>query len=155
MGASNCVRCSISAARSRSTRAARSRTTRGANRVRRPASDRVAYARLDDPNITLIGAFVDAVLAGVIGMQACGEVALLRALAVEPAYRDRGLAAALCERVFVLAGERDIYLLTESADAYFARLGFEPIDRATVPAAIRATAQFGALCPASARVMRR
>jgi amino-acid N-acetyltransferase len=110
---------------------------------------------LHDPTITLVGAFVDDTLVGVIGLQVCDEVAMLRSLAVDPAHRDRGIAAALCERVFVLAGERDLYLLTESADGYFARLGFEQVERANLPAAIRATQQFSALCPSSARVMRR
>jgi amino-acid N-acetyltransferase len=119
------------------------------------AGQRLPTDDLHDPVITLVGAFVNDTLVGVIGLQACDDVAMLRSLAVDPAHRDRGIAAALCERLFMLAGERDLYLLTESADNYFARLGFEPIDRATVPAAIRATAQFSALCPSSARVMRR
>jgi len=110
---------------------------------------------LRDPTIMLVGAFVADALVGVIGLQACDEVALLRSLAVDPTHRDRGIAAALCERVFVLAGERDLYLLTESADGYFVRMGFEPIERATVPTAIRATAQFSTLCSSSARIMRR
>jgi amino-acid N-acetyltransferase len=110
---------------------------------------------LHDPTITLVGALVDEALVGVIGLQACDDVAMLRSLAVDPAHREQGIAAALCERVFVLAGERELYLLTESADRYFARLGFEQVERSNVPAAIRATAQFSALCPSSARVMRR
>jgi amino-acid N-acetyltransferase len=110
---------------------------------------------LHDPTITLVGAFMNDALVGVIGLQACDDVAMLRSLAVDPAHRDRGIAAALCERVFVLAADRDLYLLTESADDYFARLGFKQVERANVPAAIRATAQFSALCPSSARVMRK
>jgi amino-acid N-acetyltransferase len=119
------------------------------------AAQRLPTDDLPDPTITLVGAFVNDALVGVIGLQVCDEVAMLRSLAVDPADRDRGIAAALCEHVFVLAGERDLYLLTESADRYFARLGFEPVERENVPAAIRATAQFSALCPSSARVMRR
>jgi amino-acid N-acetyltransferase len=119
------------------------------------AAQRLPTDDLHDPTITLVGAFVNDALVGVVGLQACDDVALLRSLAVDPAHRDRGIAAALCERLFVLSSDKELYLLTESADAYFARLGFEPIDRATVPAAIRATAQFSALCPSSARVMRR
>jgi amino-acid N-acetyltransferase len=119
------------------------------------AAQQLPIDDLDDSTITLVGAFVNDALVGVIGLQACDDVAMLRSLAVDPAHRDRGIAGALCERVFVLAGERDLYLLTESADGYFARLGFEPVERAAVPAAIRATQQFSALCPSSARVMRR
>lgn len=109
---------------------------------------------LDDPSITLIGAFDDK-LVGVIGMQACGPVALLRSLAVARDHRDRGVARALCEAVYALAGERPLWLLTTTARDYFARRGFEVIERDEVPAAIRTTAQFSNLCPASAHVMRR
>ena len=45
--------------------------------------------------------------------------------------------------------------LTTTAADYFARLGFVRIDRDAAPPAIRATAQFASLCPASAHVMRR
>ena len=119
------------------------------------AAQRLPIDDLSDPTILLVGAFENDVLVGVIGLQTCDEVALLRSLAVDPAHRDRGIAAALCERVFVLAGDRDLYLLTESADGYFTRLGFEAIDRSIVPAAIRSTAQFSVLCSSSSRVMRK
>lgn len=69
---------------------------------------------LDDPSIALVGAFEGSAMIGVIGLQACGEAGLLRSLAVEPAYRDRGVARALCERVFAMA-RGELWLLTPSA----------------------------------------
>lgn len=113
---------------------------------------------LEDPAITLLGVHADRALVGVIGLQACGaEIGLLRSLAVAPAHQGRGLAAQLCDAVVELAAaERipELYLLTTSAADYFARRGFTAIDRAAAPEAVRTSAQFASLCPASARVMR-
>jgi amino-acid N-acetyltransferase len=113
---------------------------------------------LEDPSITLLGVHADTALAGVIGLQACGDgVGLLRSLVVAPAHQGRGLAARLCDAVVERAaagGIGELYLLTTTAADYFARRGFTAIERAAAPAPIRANAQFASLCPASARVMR-
>lgn len=110
---------------------------------------------LADPAIALVGAFDGGALVGVIGLQACGDAALLRSLAVEPAHRDRGVARALCERVYEMAGRRHIWLLTTTAESYFARAGFAVMPRDAAPPEIAASQQFTSLCPASARLMRR
>lgn len=110
---------------------------------------------LHDPTIVLVGAFDGGTLVGVVGVQACGDAALLRSLAVAPTHRSAGLGARLCARVVELAGDRPVWLLTTSARDYFTRHGFIVVPRDAAPAAIRATAQFVSLCPASATVMRR
>lgn len=113
---------------------------------------------LMNPAISLIGAFHGRDLVGVVGLEACGWVGLLRSLAVADAYRGRGVARELCASLFALAAERGLetlFLLTTTAADYFARLGFVPIHRDAAPPAIQATTQFVSLCPASARVMRR
>ncbi len=110
-----------------------------------------------DDSVELFGAYEADQLVGVVGLQRCGDLGLLRSLAVVSQRRGRGVARALCERVFVRARERaldSIWLLTTSARDYFARHGFDVVDRAQVPESIRATAQFASLCPASASVMR-
>lgn len=84
--------------------------------------------------------------------------AALRSLAVAPAARDRGLGRQLCERVVREAQARDLtelWLLTTSAAAYFARLGFEVVARERTHDAVRRTAQFTTLCPSTAIVMQR
>ena len=53
------------------------------------------------------------------------------------------------------AGVGDLYLLTTTAASFFTRLGFQPADRATAPAAIRASREFAEACPATAAFMRR
>jgi amino-acid N-acetyltransferase len=112
---------------------------------------------LADPTVQLLGAF-DPELVGVIGLQVCGDVGLLRSLAVDPAHRARGIARLLCSALFERCRElhlHDLYLLTTSAADYFPRLGFAAIDRAQAPDSIRHTAQFTSLCPSTAVVMRR
>jgi amino-acid N-acetyltransferase len=106
----------------------------------------------------LVGAFDGGAMVGVIGLQSCGDVGLLRSLAVDPAHRDHGIARALCDLAFEVARARDmreLWLLTTTAETYFARLGFTLVAREAAPAQVRATAQFASLCPATARVMRR
>src|SRR3954468_18450739 len=114
-------------------------------------------ADLDDPAIELFGAFDAERLIGVVGLQRCDDLGLLRSLAVERSRRSSGAGRALCEHVLELARTRGlagVYLLTTDAADYFIRLGFAYVDRASAPVSIRATAQFGSLCSASARVMR-
>jgi N-acetylglutamate synthase-like GNAT family acetyltransferase len=98
-------------------------------------------------------------LVGVAGIEECGvrgEHALLRSVAVDPAWRSRGLGRALVGRAIALAeqrGARALYLLTTTAEQYFPSFGFAPTSREAVPEDVRATAEFQGACPASATVM--
>lgn len=102
---------------------------------------------------------LDGELLGAGGYEACGEgMGLLRSFVVRPDQRGRGLGQRLLQAVLNRAGEAgiaDLYLLTTSAGDWFAARGFIPAARADAPAAIRATRQFGELCPASAAFMHR
>lgn len=49
---------------------------------------------------------------------------------------------------------RAVYLLTETAAEFFARLGFRPIRRAEAEPAVGASVEFTTACPASATCMR-
>ncbi len=93
---------------------------------------------------------------GAIGMDAEGDVALLRSLVISADARDGGVGRALVERLEALAvslGVREIWLLTLDADGYFIRLGYETRGRDSVPEAILQTEEFTTLCPASAVLM--
>ncbi|GAB3910026.1 hypothetical protein GCM10028803_48950 [Larkinella knui] len=95
---------------------------------------------------------------GVAGLEPYGSVALLRSVAVSPEYQGRHVGTQLVGRVLETAraaGLEEIYLITTTADRYFVRHGFRPVDRLEVPEAIRQTQQFSDLCPASAVVMKR
>lgn len=95
---------------------------------------------------------------GAVALERYGADALLRSLVVAPGARGRGLGTALVyalERTAGAAGIATLYLLTETAEAFFAARGYEAIERADVPAAVAASEQFRLHCPASAVCMRR
>lgn len=104
--------------------------------------------------------YVDAggILAGAIGLEAHGQVALLRSLVVGDRVRGLGLGrrlvAALEDRAR-RAGLRELWLLTNDADGYFADLDYETAERAAAPDAIRGSAEFSSICPASAILMKK
>lgn len=99
----------------------------------------------------------DGDLAGVGGFERCGgDVALLRAFAVVAEKRNRGVGRQLYEATVAAArraGISRLYLLTTTAQGYFARLGFEPVARSEAPEAIRHTRQFRELCPDAAALL--
>lgn len=95
-------------------------------------------------------------LVAVAGLEVCGDNALLRSVAVRPDWRRLGVGCDLVKRIVCHAEERGVralYLLTMTAEHYFPRFGFEPIDRATVPADISQTLEFKSACPATAVAM--
>lgn len=90
------------------------------------------------------------------GLEPAGRDALLRSLAVRAGRRGEGLGAELLRFLVARAradGHAALWLLTEGADAYFARHGFRRVARDAAPAAIARTRQFAALCPADAVCM--
>ncbi len=95
----------------------------------------------------------------VVGLESCGDrTGLLRSLAVAPELRSEGLGTELCERIMAdarRAGIERLYLLTTTAERFFARLGFVPVERTLVPGSVQATLEFKTLCPASAICMER
>lgn len=113
---------------------------------------------LADPAVELWAAIEGDQLLGTVGIQWLDGSALLRSLAVAVDARARGLGATLCDAVIHAArsqGRTELWLLTTSARDYFSRRGFEVVARDQAPAALRQTAQFASLCPASATIMRR
>lgn len=113
---------------------------------------------LADPGVRLWAVIAEGRVVACIGLEPLGRSGLLRSLVVAPAYRGDGLAGQLCEMVTAQAraeGIETLYLLTEQAAGYFARLGFERIERAQAPAEVAATRQFSSLCPGDATLMRK
>jgi amino-acid N-acetyltransferase len=93
---------------------------------------------------------------GVAGLEVCCDNALLRSVAVDPAWRSHGVGRALVTRVIADAearGVRALYLLTMTAEHYFPSFGFRRIARDEVPEDVRATSQFCGGCCSSAAVM--
>jgi arsenate reductase len=95
-------------------------------------------------------------LVGTAALEVYETSALLRSVAVDASLRGTGLGQAITREALVLArrrGVQRVFLLTETAPAFFPRFGFVEIDRDRVPESIRRTVEFASACPASARVM--
>jgi amino-acid N-acetyltransferase len=87
-----------------------------------------------------------------------GEDALLRSLVVVPARRGAGLGGRLVDELERRAagwGVRRWWLLTTTAEAFFAARGFRVVERSAAPEAMRATGQFSGGCGGSAVCMTR
>jgi amino-acid N-acetyltransferase len=50
-------------------------------------------------------------------------------------------------------GLASLYLLTETAPGFFERLGFERVERASLPKAVQASSEFSRVCPDTAVAM--
>jgi amino-acid N-acetyltransferase len=95
-------------------------------------------------------------LVGAGAVEAHGGTGLLRSVAVAPARRRSGLGreiVARLEQESRTAGLGELVLLTETASAFFERLGYRVINRAAAPASVQASAEFRTLCPQSAVCM--
>lgn len=91
-------------------------------------------------------------LVGVVGLEPHGRSALVRSLAIRADGRRRGLGGALlahAESQAVGLGVEALYLLTTTAERFFAAHGYTVVPRAAAPLEIRATTEFAELCPAS------
>jgi amino-acid N-acetyltransferase len=114
------------------------------------------HADLDTRAVRLFGLYFDDELAAMVGIEASretGKAGLLRSLAVAPPHRGTGLGAVMTAHAEHRADELGLdalYLLTTGAAGFFRRLGYRIADRMEAPEAIRATAQFAGMCPASA-----
>ena len=106
--------------------------------------------------VRLLGEHEGGRLVGVVGLEARGGAGLLRSLAVEPGRRGSGLGSGLVRAIEQAAasdGITDLYLLTTTAEAFFARRGYRRVSRDAAPAGIRATAEFSSICPSSSTCM--
>jgi arsenate reductase len=95
---------------------------------------------------------------GCAGIEVHDGDGLLRSVAVRGGGRHLGLGSRLVEdRVLAAKSKalRNLYLITTTAAPFFERLGFEPVQRETVPEGIRKSPEFASICPSSAAVLRR
>ncbi len=95
---------------------------------------------------------------GVIGMDLYAPYGLLRSMTVLPEYRNKGIASRLVDQVEQLAKKLDLselYLITNTAESYFSKKGFQLIMKAELPASVASSEEMNGLCPASSVIMRK
>jgi amino-acid N-acetyltransferase len=102
-------------------------------------------------------AYHEAQRVGMGGIELYPPYGLLRSLVVAAPYRGKGYGKAFCNLLIAQAQEarvQELYLLTTTADSFFANLGFVNVERNSAPTAIQNTCEFSHLCPAIAVCMR-
>ncbi|HUR80790.1 MAG TPA: arsenic resistance N-acetyltransferase ArsN2 [Thermoanaerobaculia bacterium] len=96
-------------------------------------------------------------MVGVAGAEAYQFAALLRSVAVDPEYRKSGIGRRLVRQLLdrlASRGLREFYLLTTTAEEYFKKRGFKPIDRDEVHPQLLSSHEFQGACPDTAVCMR-
>jgi len=95
-------------------------------------------------------------LDGVVGLELFNTIGLLRSLAVVSSRRKAGLGSRLVAHAEDYArnhGIKSLYLLTETAEAFFTHLGYRRISRNEAPSAILGAKEFSEICPVSSAFM--
>ena len=111
---------------------------------------------LDLSTQRFIGVLSDQKLIGIGALELYGSSALLRSMAVIYAGQNKGLGTNLVSGLLDLARKNNVselFLLTETAEKFFAKNGFNKINRSEVPAEILQTEEFTNLCPSTAVCM--
>lgn len=96
-------------------------------------------------------------LIGAGGLEIHGNKALLRSLAIHPDYQNRGWGKQIYRRLLEnarLKNVTELYLLTETAETFFASAGFEKIPRELADEQVRTSEEFRSICPSTAVCMR-
>ncbi len=100
--------------------------------------------------------FSDQTLIACAGLEVHGQAGLLRSVAVNPSERNNGIGSRLVKSILEHAKTQQLsslFLMTETATAYFPRFGFKQITRAEIPASLNASEELCGACPDSAVVM--
>ncbi len=97
-------------------------------------------------------------LIGCAGLQVAGQDGLVRSMAVHWTRRNAGLGTRLHQRLLfeaTLAGVKTLYVVTATAEDFFAGHGFKRIAAKDVPVALQTSEEFTAFVPGGGTVMMR
>jgi len=106
----------------------------------------------------LYALYNDKQLVGTVGLEVFGSEGLLRSLCVDNQVRKGGYGQLLVNHAEAEAkqkGVKVLYLLTVTADAFFANRGYQTIDRNAVPESIQQSQQFTTTCSKTATLMKK
>jgi amino-acid N-acetyltransferase len=97
-------------------------------------------------------------IVGAAAIEPYGDKGLLRSVVVASGRRGSGIGTRLIEASETFASELgidELYLLTDTAEHWFARLGYERTERENVPARVRSSIEFTTACADTAVAMKR
>jgi len=112
---------------------------------------------IDDHWKTFIVAKDGETIVGCGGSEAYKVAALIRSVAVADSHRGRGIGRRIVRQLvdrLASRGIREFYLLTTTAQPYFAKRGFKPIDRDEIHPQLLASTELQGACPDTAVCMR-
>ncbi|MHA2202765.1 MAG: GNAT family N-acetyltransferase [Candidatus Hodarchaeales archaeon] len=90
-----------------------------------------------------------------VGIEINGNVGLLRSMAIHPTFQGKGYGLQMASKVEEYSAEKglhSIYLLTETAEKFFLKLGYKFISREDTDPKVKQSIEFTTFCP-SAPVM--
>jgi len=120
-------------------------------------ANQLPTAGLRDSLGTALVARVGSRTIGSVALEIYPSGVLLRSVAVDSAWRGRGIGHQLTSAGLDLArslGAKAAYLLTTTAGDFFPRFGFTRVEREDVPDDVTGSIEFRSACPSSALVMR-
>lgn len=95
---------------------------------------------------------------GTIALEYTGPEGLLRSLAVAEEHRQNGVGGelvAFIEAYGKRQGIKNLYLLTTTAEKFFAKRGYTVVERSSVSPFIQNSSEFVSVCPSTAVVMKK
>jgi len=102
------------------------------------------------------GLFTAHHLSAIAGLEIYGNNAVLRSVCVDAGFKSKGLGKQIVKEAEAWACKHSIstiYLLTETAEHFFNKLGYKSINRTEAPESVQQSMQFAQLCPSSAVCM--
>jgi amino-acid N-acetyltransferase len=120
-------------------------------------SHRLPLDGFDDERVVALVAKHGSEVVGSAAIEVYGRAGLLRSVAVLESHRQRTLGSELTRAAIDLARTRGLtalYLLTETAGAFFPRFGFVPVSRDEIPADVKQSVEFTSACPAGAQAFK-
>ena len=93
---------------------------------------------------------------GTGGLEFFNDCALLRSLSVRKNWQGKGLGKTITrelEQICRARGIPEVYLLTETAEGFFNKEGYEVMDRVDAPLSIKNSSQFTTVCSSTGILM--
>ena len=95
-------------------------------------------------------------LIGVAGIEEYGQFGLLRSIGIHPSFQGTMVGSTLVQKIEELAKSKkikELYLLTETAEGFFAKHSYTTVDRMIVPQEIQQSYEYSISCKQTAVVM--
>lgn len=99
----------------------------------------------------------DKMTVGCVGIEIYENVGLLRSVAIHPSFQGKGIGQQMVSKMEAYSVENrihKIYLLTETAENFFLKLGYKIIPREETDPKINQSIEFTKLCPSSPVMMK-